>query len=63
MKASEFSAFMPVDVFKGGGAGNLVICQEWPSTKGERYVRIMVPMSEARELAESILAVVRENTP
>lgn len=62
MKASEFSHLMPVDVFKGG-TGNLVICQEWPATKGERYVRVMVPMGEARELAEAILAVVRENAP
>jgi hypothetical protein len=63
MKASEFSDLMPVNVFKGG-TGNLVICQEWPSmTRGERCVRVMVPMSEARELAEAILAVVRESTP
>jgi hypothetical protein len=62
MKVSEFSQFMPVDVFRGGGTGNLVLCQEWPSmNRGERYVRIMVPMNEARELAEAILAVARES--
>ncbi len=30
--------------------------------QGEHYVRIMVPMDEARDLAEAILAVVRENS-
>lgn len=60
MKASEFSELMAVDVFEGG-TGNLVLCQEWPSMSlGERYTRIMVPMDEARELAEAILAVARK---
>lgn len=63
MKVSELKQFMPVDVFKGAGSGNLVLCQEWPSmSRGEHYVRIMVPMDEARDLAEAILAVVRENS-
>lgn len=61
MKASEFSTLMQVDVFRGG-TGNLVLSQEWPSmSRGERYVRIMVPMNEARALAEAILAVARES--
>jgi hypothetical protein len=47
---------MPVDVFEGG-AGNLVLCQEWPSLHGELYLRILLPMAEARQLAEAILAV------
>ena len=60
IKPSEFSDLMAVDVFVGG-TGNLVLCQEWPSlARGERYARVMVPMSEARELAEAILAVLRE---
>ena len=60
MKASDFSELMTVDVFEGG-TGNLVLCQEWPSMRqGERYTRIMIPMDEARALAESILAVARE---
>lgn len=62
MKPSEFAELMPVDVFIGG-TGNVVLCQEWPSlAKGERYTRIMIPISEARDLAEAILAVVRDAT-
>ncbi len=61
MRVSDFSSLMAVDVFRGG-TGNLVLCQEVPSiSRGERYVRIMIPMDEARELAEAILAVARES--
>jgi hypothetical protein len=47
---SEYSDFMPVDVFEGG-TGNLVLRQEWPSHDGERFLRIMIPMQQARRLA------------
>ncbi|MGA7807142.1 hypothetical protein [Bradyrhizobium sp.] len=48
---------MPVDVFEGAG-GHLVLCQELPSLAGgEEYIRIMVPMDAAEELAQRILAV------
>lgn len=51
---------MQVDVFQGGG-GDLVLCQEWPSlTDGELYMRVIVNMKDAEELARRILDVARK---
>ena len=58
MKASDYSELMSVEVFVGGG-GDLVLCQEWPQLKGEQYLRIIVPMRDAVELAHKIIAVAR----
>jgi hypothetical protein len=46
---------MPVDVFRGAGSDMLVLCQEWPSIDGEEYVRIVIPMREAEDIARRIL--------
>ena len=42
------------------GTRNLLLCQEWPSLEGERFMWIMIPMVEALQFAAAILAVVRE---
>lgn len=44
------------DVFEGAG-GDLIICQEWPSLKGDEYVRVMIPMRDARRFAAEVLAI------
>jgi hypothetical protein len=49
---------MPPEVFEGA-TGMLVLLQEWTHQQGEQYTRIIVPMSEAAQLAERILAVAR----
>ena len=47
------------DVFEGG-TGDLVICQEWPGTDEEKYVRVIIPMHRALDLAVSIIGCYRE---
>ena len=54
---SDIPALQP-DVFCGG-SGNLVIVQEWPSLEGERFSRIVIPLSKAELLAGAIMAVAR----
>lgn len=53
----EFMEVMPVDVFEGGG-GHIVLCQEWPSVEGERYLRIMLSTADAERVAKEISAIV-----
>ena len=50
--------FMAVAVFEGGN-GDLVLCQEWPSLSGERFVRVMLDMKDAEKLAMNIMSVAR----
>jgi hypothetical protein len=57
MKASDYSEWMPVEVFQGAGSDNLVLCQEHPYIEGERYLRIVVPMRDAIALAHAIIEV------
>jgi hypothetical protein len=57
MKASDYSELMEVEAFQGAGSNNLVLCQEWPDIEGERYVRIVIPMRDALELACKIITV------
>lgn len=52
---STYPVLFP-EVFEGGN-GDLVIVQEWPDLKGETFVRVMLPMAEARRLAAAILVV------
>jgi hypothetical protein len=64
MKADSFAEYMPVEAFVGATGDVVVLLQEWPNLKGgEEYIRLMVPISEAKDLAESILAVLREAKP
>jgi hypothetical protein len=49
---------MKPDVYEGG-TGKLVICQEWPSLKGDTYTYVMLPMAEAEALANAILDMAR----
>jgi hypothetical protein len=58
LKAIPIREFMPAEVYEGA-CGHLVILQEWPSIEGEEYVRIILPMSDAENLAHSILSVAR----
>jgi len=49
---------LPVDVFEGAG-GDLIILQEWPSLKGETFVRVFINMDEAEQLCAQIMAVAK----
>jgi len=71
MKESDFALFMPVDVYEAyavdetgrGTTGPLVLCQELPSLDSdERFARIIIPMADARRLAEAILAAASSTT-
>ncbi|MBR1154181.1 hypothetical protein [Bradyrhizobium sp. JYMT SZCCT0428] len=57
MTAVSDLALMP-EVFRGAG-GDLVLCQEWPALDGELYVRVIIPMDRALELASAIAAAAR----
>jgi hypothetical protein len=65
MKASDFALYMSVEVYEAYELdenrqrvrpGPLVIVQELPSLAGECEARIIIPMAQARRLAEAILA-------
>jgi hypothetical protein len=57
MTAMSDLALMP-EVFRGA-LGDLVLCQEWPTLDGERYVRLIIPMDRALDLASAIAAAAR----
>jgi hypothetical protein len=48
--------FMPVDAYQGAN-GDLVLTQEWSKPEGEDYLRIIMNMKDARDLAERIIAL------
>lgn len=49
---------LPVDIYEGGG-GDLVLCQEFPSIKGEHYVRIFIDMDQAEHICATIMEIAR----
>jgi hypothetical protein len=49
---------MTPDVFVGG-AGHVVICQEWTSAKDEEYTRVLIDPRDAEALMK-ILTAARE---
>jgi hypothetical protein len=64
MKISDFTSELtetmrlPVEVYEGAG-GQLLLVQECPHIDGDRYLRILVPMREAVELAHAIIGIAR----
>lgn len=50
---------MAPDVFVGG-CGHVVICQEWTTSKGEEYTRVLLQPRVAEAVAMKILAAARE---
>lgn len=58
---SEAATFevMPVDVFKGG-AGHIVLCQEWSTEREESFLRIFINERDAEKVAMRILAIANE---
>ena len=54
----DFS-FMAPEVFEGA-LGHLIFLQEFPSLKGEEYVRIFFDMNNAEELCSQIMAIARK---
>ncbi len=47
---------MPVEAYEGAN-GDLVLTQEWSTLSKEHYVRIILNMDNARDLAERIIAL------
>lgn len=50
---------MTPDVFVGG-AGHVVICQEWTSSTEETYTRILMKPDVAEAVAEKLLTAARK---
>lgn len=60
LPANHSFTVMDVDVFRGAGSDMLVLLQEWPALDGDGYVRIMIPMRDANDLALRILREARK---
>ena len=62
--ASNYTLVMPIDLYASdytlGMKANIVLQQERTDLDGERLVRVIIPMAEARQLAEAILAEVAD---
>jgi hypothetical protein len=47
---------LPIEVFKGGG-GDIVLLQEFPSEKGEQYLRVFVSVEDADRVCAEIMRI------
>lgn len=47
---------LPTEVFEGG-CGDIVLLQEFPSEKGEQYVRVFISVADAERVCAEIMRI------
>ena len=47
---------LPIEIFKGAG-GDIVLLQEFPSEKGEQYLRVFISVEDAERVCSEIMRV------